>query len=421
MLLKVGDLAKRCGLSVRMLHHYDTIGLLTPSARSDSGYRLYDKADVACLHQIQALRRLGMLLADVGASLANPDIPFTTIVERQIAMLDQQITQASVLCDRLLRLHGQLVREEEPELTEWLTTLEWMTMYGKYLSQEERARAERMDADTARHERWVALVSTVQDAMKRQVASRSSEAQALAEKAPCQLSGADLVAQGEGRLEYAGMRCVHVGARTFHALQTGFDDRKVAGVAAGMATEFAAEEELAVALGGSGEGPVFAKQIHDHGVRRAELAHQVQVQRALIPMRRRGRQQRRQMVERCAAGVKVDHDICARQQFGFDIVRNHLGQLPVAHTRKHAVQVAPVDRGSARAIDDRREIQARNHDQPATRGHRWKPLEQFHQGDRAFVFVPVITTREQHGRARTGAGIAHRNGNRNMPVGGAVV
>ncbi|MDF6543575.1 MerR family transcriptional regulator, partial [Escherichia coli] len=128
-------------------------------------YRLYDKADVACLHQIQALRRLGMLLADVGASLANPDIPFTTIVERQIAMLDQQITQASVLCDRLLRLHGQLVREEEPELTEWLTTLEWMTMYGKYLSQEERARAERMDADTARHERWVALVSTVQDAM----------------------------------------------------------------------------------------------------------------------------------------------------------------------------------------------------------------------------------------------------------------
>lgn len=88
MLLKVGDLAKRCGLSVRMLHHYDTIGLLTPSARSDSGYRLYDKADVARLHQIQALRRFGMSLADVGAFLANPDIPLTTIVERQIAMLD---------------------------------------------------------------------------------------------------------------------------------------------------------------------------------------------------------------------------------------------------------------------------------------------------------------------------------------------
>ena len=104
MLLKVGDLAKRCGLTVRMLHHYDSIGLLTPSARSDSGYRLYDKADIARLHQIQALRRFGMSLADVGAFLASPGVPLTTIMERQIAMLDQQITQASVLRDRLMNV-----------------------------------------------------------------------------------------------------------------------------------------------------------------------------------------------------------------------------------------------------------------------------------------------------------------------------
>ena len=86
MLLKVGDLAKRCGLTVRMLHHYDSIGLLMPSARSDSGYRLYDKADIARLHQIQALRRFGMSLADVGAFLANPDASLTTIMERQIVV-----------------------------------------------------------------------------------------------------------------------------------------------------------------------------------------------------------------------------------------------------------------------------------------------------------------------------------------------
>ncbi len=182
MLLKVGDLAKRCGLTVRMLHHYDSIGLLMPSARSDSGYRLYDKADIARLHQIQALRRFGMSLADIGAFLANPDASLTTIVERQITMLDQQITQASVLRDRLSRLHDQLVREEEPELAEWLTTLEWMTMYDKYLSAEERQRAERLDADVARGERWAALVTTVRDAMARQVRSRSAEAQALAKR-----------------------------------------------------------------------------------------------------------------------------------------------------------------------------------------------------------------------------------------------
>ena len=56
MLLKVGELAKRSGLTVRALHHYDSIGLLHPSGRSESGYRLYSRDDVARLHGIQTLR-----------------------------------------------------------------------------------------------------------------------------------------------------------------------------------------------------------------------------------------------------------------------------------------------------------------------------------------------------------------------------
>jgi DNA-binding transcriptional MerR regulator len=53
MLLKVGDLARRTGLTVRTLHHYDEVGLLKPSGRSDAGYRLYSQADVQRLHGIQ--------------------------------------------------------------------------------------------------------------------------------------------------------------------------------------------------------------------------------------------------------------------------------------------------------------------------------------------------------------------------------
>jgi len=206
-----------------------------------------------------------------------------------------------------------------------------------------------------------------------------------------------------------------------HALQAGFDDREVAGVAAGMAAKLSAEEQRAVAFSGSGEGPVFAKQIHDHGVRCAKVAHQFQIKRALFTVRRRGRQQRGQVIERCTAGMKVDHDICTRQQFGLDIVRNHFGRLPVARTREHTVQVAPVDRGGARAVDEGREVQARNHDQTAAHRHRRQLLEQLHQGDGAFVFVSMISAGQQHGRAGPCAGIAHRNGDRNMPVGGAVM
>jgi DNA-binding transcriptional MerR regulator len=54
MALKIGELARRTGLTVRTLHHYDAIGLLKPSARSDAGYRLYDRNDVARLHPAAA-------------------------------------------------------------------------------------------------------------------------------------------------------------------------------------------------------------------------------------------------------------------------------------------------------------------------------------------------------------------------------
>jgi MerR family transcriptional regulator, thiopeptide resistance regulator len=43
--LKVGDLAKQTGVSVRTLHYYDEIGLLSPSHRTEAGYRLYSEKD----------------------------------------------------------------------------------------------------------------------------------------------------------------------------------------------------------------------------------------------------------------------------------------------------------------------------------------------------------------------------------------
>ena len=54
--LKVGELARRTGLTVRTLHHYDAIGLLRPSERSESGYRLYGDADMRRLYRIIAMR-----------------------------------------------------------------------------------------------------------------------------------------------------------------------------------------------------------------------------------------------------------------------------------------------------------------------------------------------------------------------------
>lgn len=62
---KVGELAEQTGLSVRTLHYYDEIGLLTPSQRTASGHRLYAPGDVIRLQQIKSLRQLGFPLEEI--------------------------------------------------------------------------------------------------------------------------------------------------------------------------------------------------------------------------------------------------------------------------------------------------------------------------------------------------------------------
>src|SRR5438128_9914377 len=70
--LKVGELARRTGLTIRTLHHYDEIGLVKPSLHTESGHRLYTAADVARLQQVLSLRQLGFALEENAGCLDRP-------------------------------------------------------------------------------------------------------------------------------------------------------------------------------------------------------------------------------------------------------------------------------------------------------------------------------------------------------------
>lgn len=65
------EFATRAGVTVRALHHYDRLGLLTPASRSESGYRLYSDRDLARLEQIVVLKFLGLPLKKIGDLLAD--------------------------------------------------------------------------------------------------------------------------------------------------------------------------------------------------------------------------------------------------------------------------------------------------------------------------------------------------------------
>ncbi|KWE48235.1 MerR family transcriptional regulator [Burkholderia ubonensis] len=182
MRLKVGELAKRSGLTVRTLHHYHAIGLLTPSARADNGYRLYDRDDIARLHQIQALRRFGLSLAEIGDYLNQPGAPLVDLVAKQITLLDRQIEQSAQLRERLVRLHAQLAEGTEPELADWLTTLELMTVYDKYFSEEELARMPMYRKSQTGDAEWIALVADVHALYDAGVPPEDERVRALADR-----------------------------------------------------------------------------------------------------------------------------------------------------------------------------------------------------------------------------------------------
>ncbi|MFO1330633.1 MAG: MerR family transcriptional regulator [Rubrivivax sp.] len=133
-MLKVGELARRTGLTVRTLHHYDQIGLLRPSGRSEGGYRLYAPADVARLHGIQALRRIGLPLDEIGAVLDADGTDLRAMVERQLRALDHEIAQATRLRERLTLLQAKYDAGDRPALTDWLDTLRLMTACDQYFS-----------------------------------------------------------------------------------------------------------------------------------------------------------------------------------------------------------------------------------------------------------------------------------------------
>lgn len=180
--LKIGELAARSGLTVRALHHYDDIGLLKPSARADSGYRLYNRDDVARLHKVQALRKFGMSLADIATFLASPDAPFADVVSQQITALDQQIKQAATLREQLGRLQLQMSGNDDPVLDDWLGALEHMKLYEAHFTPEELRRLPFWQQDARRNAKWRAMTEELKAMMARGVPTDSEEASTLAQR-----------------------------------------------------------------------------------------------------------------------------------------------------------------------------------------------------------------------------------------------
>jgi MerR family transcriptional regulator, thiopeptide resistance regulator len=129
-LLAVGDLARATGLTVRALHHYDRLGLLSP-VRDAGGRRRYGPAEARRLHQIIALRGFGLPLAEIARLLEGEGPDPLRLLRRQLAQAEERIAAAQRLRHSLLAVicgltshDGEVTAYQLVELVERMITVD---------------------------------------------------------------------------------------------------------------------------------------------------------------------------------------------------------------------------------------------------------------------------------------------------------
>jgi DNA-binding transcriptional MerR regulator len=125
--VKVGELARRTGLTVRTLHHYDEIGLLAPSLHTESGHRVYADRDVERLQRIVSLRQLGFSLDEIRDCLDHPDFAALPLIERHLERLRDRIERERSLCASLELIAASLRAAGTASTADLLSTIEAMT------------------------------------------------------------------------------------------------------------------------------------------------------------------------------------------------------------------------------------------------------------------------------------------------------
>ena len=110
--MTVGEVAKKMGVTVRTLQYYDKEGLLSPSAESEGGRRLYTDKDLITLHQIMSLKSLGFSLDDIKQRLFSLETPtdVANALSEQANAIRKKIEQLTVSLTAVEQLKTEVLQ-----------------------------------------------------------------------------------------------------------------------------------------------------------------------------------------------------------------------------------------------------------------------------------------------------------------------
>lgn len=178
--VKIGDLATRTGLSIRTLHYYDQIGLLSPSHRNSAGHRFYDSQDIIQLQQILSLRQLGFSLDEIRDCLQSPEFSLPQVIELHRARVREQITLSRTLLKRLNAIAQELETTHAVAVENLIEAMETISMSETYFTTEQQAVLETRFSE---HEtEWQSLLSQIRTEMDKGTDFNSPDVRILARR-----------------------------------------------------------------------------------------------------------------------------------------------------------------------------------------------------------------------------------------------
>jgi len=128
----VGQLSRATGLSVRVLRHWEDMGLVSPE-RTASGHRRYGPAQVTRLYRAVALRRAGLGLGQIAALLTERDPDPAATLRTHLAQFEEDLRHRAELRDRLAAALRAYDGDGDGDAVLLLKVIETMTMFEQYV------------------------------------------------------------------------------------------------------------------------------------------------------------------------------------------------------------------------------------------------------------------------------------------------
>ncbi|WP_024510029.1 MerR family transcriptional regulator [Bradyrhizobium sp. ARR65] len=157
---RIGELAEATGVTVRTLHHYEHMRLLSASERTDGGHRMYDRESLKRVYQIRALRELGFSLEEIRRAM-DGRTSLTELLHKHLEQIELQVARTTMLRDRLRNM--TMPGEIQVSVDQLPATLHAMSR------DEQRNQAPQCecDLDEDREERWRQIRDRLRDCMER--------------------------------------------------------------------------------------------------------------------------------------------------------------------------------------------------------------------------------------------------------------